>query len=274
MTPAPYLTIVVPTYNQAGTIAQTLQSILDQGLGPDLQLVVVDACSNDGTEPIVRGFEPRFRAQGADWTYLREKDRGQGDAINKGWRLARGVVLGYLNSDDYYLPGALRTVVDFFRAHPDTPWAYGGWQLVGRDGRVYATVRHRRFRRARLLNYSNIGQPSCFFRREMLAQFGELNIDLHLALDYDLWLRFAAAHDAAIIPADLSAMRYYADAKSVQFTYRQLREILRLGARYTHPLGWRRLCQYFYYLRGVAVNLLRVDVARRIERARRKAAPP
>ncbi len=265
--PTPQLTLVTPTFNQAATIAQTLQSVLDQRLGPALQYIIQDACSSDRTEQVVRPFEPAFREQGVDWLYVRERDQGQADAINRGWQRARGGVLGYINSDDFFMPGALRGVLTFFADHPGVHWAYGGWQLVGASGRVHRTILPRSYRRACLLNYSFIGQPSCFFRHHLFQALGGLNTNLHLAMDYDLWLRIAERHDAAVIPSVLSAMRYHADAKSAAFTRRQLREILDLGMRYTRPLGWRRLCQYFFYLRGLAVVIAGRDIARRISAA-------
>lgn len=263
----PKITIVTPTLNQARFIAETLRSVLDQNLGPSLHYIIQDAGSTDGTESIVRTFEPRFRAQGVVWEYIREPDAGQADAINRGWRRARGDILGFLNSDDRYCPGALGAVLDYFASHPDVQWAYGGWRLIGASGFVYATVRPKTYRRERLLNHSYIGQPACFIRRALLREVGELRTDLHYAMDYDLWLRAAQRCAPGIIPAILADMRYHATAKSSAHAKRQLMEILRLGMAYTAPWSWRRFCQYFYFLRGWAVVGVGWDITRRIERA-------
>jgi glycosyltransferase involved in cell wall biosynthesis len=266
------LTVVTPTYNQASYIAKTLQSVLDQNMGSCLQYIIQDGCSTDGTEAVVRGFEEAFRQQGVEWHYVREEDSGQSDAINRAWRLANGDVLTYLNSDDLYRPGALRTVQAFFEDHPDFQWAYGGWRLIGEMGSVYKSIQPQRYCRAGLLNYCNIGQPACFFRRALLSKVGELREDLHFAMDYELWLRMAAHVPAGIISSELAEMRYYAAAKSAASVRPQLREIFDLGAKYSQPFGWRRLCQCFYYLRGLAVVSLGCDVSRRIERMNTSAS--
>jgi glycosyltransferase involved in cell wall biosynthesis len=263
--PAPVgISIVTPTYNQADTIGETFRSVLAQKIGPSLEYIVVDGCSTDGTREKVQAHAPEFEKSGIRFHYIREPDGGQADAVNKGWRFSKGEVLGFLNSDDLLTPGAVRRVLDYFTANRHVQWAYGGWHLIGAGGQVYKTVSHRRFRRSRLLDYCNIGQPSCYFRRPLLAQFGGLDKDLHLAMDYDLWLRFSARYPAGIIPHVLSAMRYHTGAKSADQTGRQLREILQVGMRHTRAGSFQRLRQYFFYLRGLAVVFAGADITRRI----------
>jgi glycosyltransferase involved in cell wall biosynthesis len=263
------ITVVTPTFNQAATIAETLESVRSQTLGARLQYLVVDGLSTDGTEQIVTRYAPIFAADGTEFLYIREKDAGQSDAVNKGWRRATGDILAYLNSDDLYEPEALSAVLYYFERHPEVKWAYGGWRLIAEDGSVHVTKEPGHFSRAMQLNHSLIGQPSVFFRRELLEEFGMLRPELHLAMDYDLWLRFGTRYPAGIIPGVLSRMRYSAGVKSATSVRAQLREILRLGAQYTHPLSWRRGMQYFYYLRGLAVVVLGVNVPRRVEMARK-----
>lgn len=265
------ISVVTPTFNQAKTIRETFDSVLRQNMGSQLEYLVMDGLSTDGTSEIVSEYGPRFTAQGVTFVSVRERDNGQSDAINKGWKRASGDLLAFLNSDDLYEPDALRAVLDFFGNHPEVMWAYGGWRLIASDGTVHATVQPKRFSRAKLLNHSIIGQPSVFLRRQLVEECGMLQPHLHLAMDYDLWLRFSQKYDAGIIDAVLSQMRYTPDAKSVSRTHAQLREILRLGAQYTHPLSWRRFMQYFYYARGAAVVLLRVNTPRRIELTRKWA---
>jgi len=258
------ISIVTPTYNQADTIGKTIESVLGQQLPQALEYIIVDGDSTDGTEDLVRFYEQPIRQQGIRFHYIREKDRGQADAINKGWRYASGSVLGFLNSDDLLEAGALRQVRQFFDCNANVMWAYGGWKLIDENDRVYKTVSHRRFSRKRLLNYCNIGQPSCFFRSSLLDNFGMLRENLHLAMDYDLWLRFAFRHEAGIIPHILSSMRYHPAAKSARKTRQQLKETLDIGKQYTRPHSFRRMMQYFYYYRGLVVTLVGFDISRRI----------
>lgn len=260
------MTVVTPTFNQAPFIGETLQSVLDQNIGPRLQYIVQDNCSTDGTDGIVQEYEAAFQAQGVEWRYVREKDTGQADAINRGWRVATGDILGFLNSDDLYRPGALQAVLDYFENNRDGMWAYGGWRLINRVGQCYSIVHPKPYRRSALLNHCIIGQPACFFRRECLKEVGDLDTTLHLAMDYDLWLRISELYPAGIIPAELAEMRYYPAAKSAASVRRQAQEIYRLATNYSLLFSWRRWCQRFYYFRCLAVIMLRMDVSRRIER--------
>jgi len=267
MKQSPVITIVTPTYNQAEFIPKTFDSLLDQKIPKNiLEYIVVDALSNDGTMEIVKSYDQKFKKKGILFSYIREKDKGQSDAINKGWKLAKGEIVGYLNSDDYYEKGAIKRVIDYFSKHTNCQWAYGGWNLVNRVGKIYATVKHKQFDRNKLLNYCNIGQPSCFFRKKLLIKFGYLNPNLHLAFDYDLWLRFVTKHKAGMIPGILSNMRYYSDAKSAIKTNEQLFEILKLAIQYTREFSFNRLLQYCYFIRGFVISKLHLDINSRIVR--------
>ena len=120
--PEPSLTVVMPSYNAASTIVRSLDSIRSQGRD-DVEVVVVDGGSIDGTVEILRG-RPDVR-------WVSEPDRGLSDAYNKGAAMARGPVLGWLNADDTYLPGALDAVVGAFATRPDLVWLTGRWKLTG-----------------------------------------------------------------------------------------------------------------------------------------------
>ena len=260
------LTIVTPSYNQGRFIERTFQGILNQELNFELEYILADAVSTDNTAKIVKKYIPKFKRVGIDFIYISEKDKGQSDGINKGWKIATGDIITYINSDDYYEPKVLDKVTDFFKQNPSIKWAYGGGNLVNKKGKIYKSVQPKKYSRVKLLNYCNIGQPSCFFRRELLDEFGMLDQNLHLAMDYDLWLKFASKYNAGILDFVVSNMRYYADAKSGLRTREQLIESLRLGNAYTKPFSWRRACQYYYFLRGIAIVVTKLDITKRIER--------
>jgi hypothetical protein len=136
---------------------------------------------------------------------------------------------------------------------------------VNRAGAVYTTVQPNGYSKNRLLYTNTVGQPSCFFRRRLLDEFGWLNEQLHLAMDYDLWLRFAEKYAAGIVPVVIGNMRYYSDAKSAAQTHKQLKEMYYISAAHTQPFSWQRLSQFFSYCAGLAVLVLHIDIARRIE---------
>lgn len=258
------ISVITPSYNQGQFIAATFDSILQQLPGVDLEYILVDAVSTDATPQLVAEYVPKFKAAGIDFKYICEKDKGQSDAINKGWRIATGEILAYLNSDDFYEPNVLRHVVEHFSAQPETQWLYGAWNLVNRSGQVYTTVRHTQYSWERLLTFKAIGQPSFFFRRSLLDKVGVLRNDLHLAMDYELTVRFGQQAEPALLPIVLSNMRYYADAKSGNQTMKQMRELYGIASQYSKPWSRLRWRQRWVCFLGMVVIALRLDITRRI----------
>lgn len=227
------LTIVSPTYNQAKFIEKTFRSILSQKSQFPLEYIVVDGLSTDETPEIVKRYRPLFKQADITFRYIREKDKGQSDAINKGWKQATGDVLTFLNTDDYYLPQALNRVMKHFSEHPETQWLYGGWRIVNEKGKTFREYRAPQFSHFALATYAmNIGQPSCFYRRSLLKKVGPINTKLHLAMDYDLWLRFSQHAHPAVLSHTLSAMRYHSQAKSSQFAVKHNREAYEVAKKH------------------------------------------
>lgn len=258
------LSIVTPSYNQGKFIKKTFESILDQDIDFELEYILVDAVSTDETTKIVEEFIPKFKAKNIEFIYICEKDTGQSNAINKGWKLATGDILTYLNSDDFYEPNALQKVVNYFIGNPRIKWAYGGWNFVNKDTLLYKKVQPTIFKKQKLLDYCNIGQPSCFFRKELLEKFGMLNEELHLAMDYDLWLRFSTKYPAGIMSFIISNMRYYPDAKSGAKTMEHLKEAFALCKNYSKIFSWQHFRQIFFFIRGFMVVILKKDITRRV----------
>src|ERR1022692_175599 len=124
----PLVTIVTPSYNQGCFIRATIESVLSQDY-PHIEYIVMDGGSTDETASVVKDYAGRL-------TFISEKDLGQSHAINKGFRMANGSILGWLNSDDVYLPGAIRAAVDGFVRNPAAGAVYGEGYLLDRDGNV------------------------------------------------------------------------------------------------------------------------------------------
>lgn len=257
------LSIVTPSYNQGKFVRDTFESILNQNVNFTIEYILVDAVSTDETPRIVEEYTPKFKTKGIEFIYICEKDSGQSNAINKGWKIATGNIVTYLNSDDYYEPNVLQKVMDYFNNNPDIKWAYGGWNLVTKEKEIFLSAKPKKYDKNKLLNYCNIGQPSCFFKKELLDEFGMLNEKLHFAMDYDLWLRFASKYTAGIIDKTLSNMRYHDEAKSTSQTKKQLAEVLQVGKKYTKLFSFRRLAQYFYYTRGLIATTFEVSKIQR-----------
>jgi glycosyltransferase involved in cell wall biosynthesis len=204
----PRITVVTPSMNQAEFIEETIRSVLDQGYA-NLEYVVIDGGSSDGSVDVIRKYEKRL----AYWTS--ERDHGQADAINKGWRRATGDILTYLNSDDTYFPGALRLAAETLARDPAVAFVYGRCKVIDEHGTV---LRERRVRAAsfpELLRWSpSIPQPSMFLRRTAVESVGFLNPNLHFTMDYELALRIGLKYKIQFIPHLLANMRDHAAAKT------------------------------------------------------------
>jgi glycosyltransferase involved in cell wall biosynthesis len=179
----PLITVVTPSYNQGRFIRETIGSVLTQDY-PNIEYWVIDGGSTDATLSIVREYEGDRR-----FHWLSEPDRGQADAVNKGWRRAQGEFLGWLNSDDSYLPGALKAQALALIAHPEVGVVYGDAIFTDQHGHHLQRYHTRPFDRRRFLHLSAIPQPSALIRRCLVMRHGGLDTQLHYALDYELFLR-------------------------------------------------------------------------------------
>jgi hypothetical protein len=208
METAPLVTIVTPSYNQARYLEQTIRSVLEQEHSP-LEYFVVDGGSNDGSVEIVKKYADRLA-----W-WVSEKDRGQAEAINKGLSRSRGEIVAWLNSDDYYQPGAVAEVVKVFAANPGVGLVFGDVLAVDETGRTINLLKYGNWGLVDLMSFKIIGQPSVFMRRSVLEQAGLLDASFHCLLDHHLWLRMAQLTEIRYIPKTLSAARYHETAKNV-----------------------------------------------------------
>lgn len=203
----PLVTVVTPSFNHGRFIRETIESVLTQSY-PRIEYLVVDGGSTDETVAILRSYGDRV-------VWVSEPDRGQTDAINKGWRRARGTILAYLNSDDMYLPGAVEKAVACLRAHPDAGAVYGEGYHVDETGRVIGRYPTEPFDMARLTQTCFICQPTVFLRREMVERVGYLDNSLRYCMDYDLWIRLARVSRFAYLPDYLASTRLHAQAKTL-----------------------------------------------------------
>ena len=220
------ISIVTPTLNRRGYLASTGESILSQAGPFDLEWVVVDGGSTDGSVEWLAAAarDPRVR-------YTSGPDRGQSDAINKGLAAAAGDVVAWLNADDLYPAGALAAVADAFAARPDAQWLVGRYEVIDAAGRPIrqSIVRYKRRRLDRytyraLLRENVIPQPAVFWRRPFGGQIGPLDESLHWTMDYDLWLRMGKASPPLVVDELLARFRHHDASKSGAFDRRQFDE--------------------------------------------------
>jgi len=228
----PLITVVTPSFNQARFITETIESVLSQGY-PRLDYVVMDGGSTDGTVDILRRYGDRLR-------WVSQADGGQADAVNKGVTAASGEIIGWLNSDDTYAPGALLTIGRVFRARADLDVVYGDADHVLADGVRHSPYPTAPFNHERLAESCFICQPAAFFRREAFEAVGGLNVALQFCMDYDLWIRMGRQRRIAYLPERLACSRLHADAKTLASRRKVFEEIIRTVKRHYGivPFEW------------------------------------
>ncbi len=204
----PLVSIVTPSFNQGKFLEKTILSVRNQDY-PFIEHIIVDGGSSDETLNILRKYQ-------RDVKWVSEPDEGQSDAINKGFRMSRGDILAYLNSDDIYLTGAIRCVVDVFRETRATDMIYGDYLIIDEDEKVLRKCRLFDISFADLLKRNVIGQPAVFFRRRILEKVGPLDVKLRYAMDFDLWLRIASMGTIKHMSDYLSCFRIHPGSKTVK----------------------------------------------------------
>lgn len=180
----PKISIITPSYNQGQFIEATIQSVLNQTY-PNIEYIVVDGGSTDETMTIVDQYRDRIDV------IIHERDKGQSDAINKGFRIATGELVGWINSDDVLYPDCVEQIVNLYRQHPNGSVFYGALNdWINRDGAVIGTRRLPIPNRNYLLNRNyDIIQQGSFYPTHLVQQMGYLNETIHYCMDLDLWLR-------------------------------------------------------------------------------------
>lgn len=199
------VSVITPCLNAADWLERCVDSVASQTY-PRVEHIVVDGGSTDGTVDLLQKLGVEF---------ISEPDSGQANAINKGFRLARGDALGWLNADDALLPDAVERVVAALRANPSAGWAYGPCRLQ-RDGKPQVALRPPRRIRSTTLDSGNlISQPGFFMTRCALQRVGELDESFHLGMDYDLWLRLVDAGIPAVyVPGTLAIYEVHDTSKT------------------------------------------------------------
>ena len=222
----PLVSIITPSLNQGRFIEATIESVLSQDY-PRIEYIVIDGGSTDGTLEVLRRYGERVQ-------WISEPDRGQSHAINKGFRRARGDILAWLNSDDTYLPGAVRSAVEYLAEHPDCAMVYGDGYLIDEEGRMTrpfpATEPFDLWKLVYVHDY--ILQQSAFFRREAVDAVGYLDERLYWSMDWDLFIRIGKRFPVDYLPKALASLREYGTAKTFSGGTRRLSELVAVMRRH------------------------------------------
>ena len=181
MLASPRLSIITPSFQQGEFIEEAIQSVLMQD-NDSLEYWIIDGGSTDNTLSLIEKYQSVLQ-------WISEPDKGQSAAINKGFKVARGDLLGWLNADDIYLPGVVSEVIQEFQKDPNLMLLYGDAYHINNAGDRIGNYPSDEFDLDQLAFRCFICQPTCFFRRELIEEAGYLNEQLRYALDLDLWIR-------------------------------------------------------------------------------------
>jgi len=278
------ISIVTPSLNQGRFLRRTLQSVADQ-TGAEIEHVVFDGGSTDNSVELLTSF-------GSSVRWKSEKDRGQSHAVNKGFGATDGEVLGWLNSDDIYYPGAFARVVELLTARPEVDVVYGKADHIDVDDRAFEPYPTEPWDPERLKETCFICQPALFLRRRVLDRFGLLDESLHYCMDYEYWLRLARAGVRFwYLEERLAGSRLYPENKTMGFRKKAHAEVNDMLRRHLSRVPDRWLFNYanviaeqslsaarhprlFHMITGAAVLVAAVKWNRRVSPAMCRAVWP
>jgi glycosyltransferase involved in cell wall biosynthesis len=248
----PRISVVVPSLNQGRYLRQCLESIVSQGYG-NLEVLVIDGGSTDESLSVIGDYERAIKY------WVSEPDRGQSDAINKGFARATGELVAWLNADDFYLPEAFGRVAEAYAADPEAPFYFGDGVRVDEAGSVMSnffppgTLRFDRQALVMGLNY--ILQPSAFINRRVLEQVGYLDVGLRYGMDSDIWMRLSSVGAPRAISSVLSATREYGATKTATGSFGRIEELRQISMKHSGlPMTPGVLCYFFHTLYRLALE--------------------
>ena len=216
--------MVTPSFNQRAYIEEALLSVKNQDYA-DIEHIVVDGGSTDGSVEVLRDYARR-----PGWKHLRwisERDAGQSDALNKGFRMTSGQIVGWLNSDDRYLRGCFSAVLNAFEKSPAADVIYGDHTWIDQSGLFMAVRRQIEFNPFILLYHRvvPVPTPSSFFRRSIFDQGNFIDVNYHYAMDHEFFSRLAKkGYRFEHLPEVLADFRWHPESKSSKSAGRQFEE--------------------------------------------------
>lgn len=245
----PKISIVTPSYNQGTFLEKTILSVLNQNY-PNLEYIIIDGGSTDSSIEIIKRYQNRL----AYW--ISEPDRGQSDAINKGFKLATGEYIGWLNSDDKLNINALSFLSEIIKKNREVGKCvvlyYGILQLIDENDthiKLEPFNENLNFRN-HLYAEAPCLQPGSFYCGETIRKIGYLNEDLHFCMDWDLWLRILKIGDAQFIPHIMGKLRVHREAKSSNKNIWNLKESYRVFMFHGGSYFSKWFLKYtFYFIR-------------------------
>ena len=256
MAESPLVSIVTPSFNQARYLEATIKSVLEQDY-PRIEYIIVDGVSTDGSVDVIKKYAGRLA-----W-WVSEQDKGQTDAINKGFSRAKGEILAWINSDDTYNLHAVGQAVKYLLENPEVGLVYADCNFINENGQVIgkfnaAQTDYRRLREG----YVHIPQQTMFFRAKYWKEFGPLDPSFYFAMDYDLWTRIARHAPFKYLAGQMWAnFRLHTSGKTVAADDRCWPEMIRV--HYRDGGGFFSIIMAKYYMRKIIGPLWKWRIKRK-----------
>ncbi len=241
----PKITVVTPSFNQGEFLEETILSVTGQNY-PNLEYIVCDGGSTDNSIDVIKKYEERI-----SW-WCSEKDKGQTDAINKGFRRATGDIVGWINSDDVMLPNSLFVIADFYKKHPECEFANGVVVDIARDGTILKFTHLIMSKFFMEHGCYTIGQPGMFWKRALFEKLAYLDETFHAKMDIEWLIRnYEADTKVMLLNKPIAAIRIYGETKTAMGGDIWRNDALKIKERYggkysPNNYGFYRLLFYFW----------------------------
>lgn len=246
------LSIITVSYNSQRFIEKTIKSVLGQN-HQDLEYVIVDGGSTDGTKDIIR----RYAEADSRIIWRSEADGGISDAMNKGVLLSKGEVVAHLNSDDYYTnPHIIARIAEIFSRSATTGWVTGGFDFVSENGTFIRKIRARRYSFNRLIRGNILLHPATFIRRTLFDAVGGFNESLRYCMDYDLFLKLGSKSPPLVLDDQLACFRVHAGSRSISESQQAYAEEFQVRMNYLRRNGRSTAYYRLDYLIKSRINRL------------------
>jgi glycosyltransferase involved in cell wall biosynthesis len=268
----PIISIVTPSFNQEKFLERTILSVISQEGNFYLDYIIMDGDSTDESIQIIKKYfnlicfshkifnnqsslnffkikdntNYKTKCLGISFRWFSEKDKGQANAINKGWKLSAGSIIAWLNSDDVYLDGSLKKITNHFLENNSIHCLYGIGVHIDSNDKLLEMYPIETYSWNRLIDYCYICQPTVFLRKEILDTVGYLNENLNYCMDYEFWLRIGKLKDFYFFKKILACTRIHELTKTSQ-NLKVHSEIIKMQINLLGKVSYHWLYYYSYY---------------------------